>query len=66
MYRVLMLLTVLVAQAIPATAESREKDLDRWMDKDLIPHVRKQLLHHPRFKDHWEAVGVPYPPPEPC
>ena len=49
-YRILMLLTVLVAQAIPATAESREKDLDRWMDQDLIPHVRKQLLNHPRFK----------------
>ena len=50
MYRVLMLLAVLVAQAIPATAESREKDLDRWIDKDLIPHVQKQLLNHPRFK----------------
>ena len=50
MYRVLMLLAVLVAQAIPATAESREKDLDRWMEQDLIPHVTKQLLNHPRFK----------------
>ena len=50
MYRFLMLLAVLVAQAIPATAESREKELDQWMEKDLIPHVQKQLLQHPRFK----------------
>ena len=50
MYRILMLLAVVVAQAIPATAESREKDLDRWMDRDLVPHVQKQLLNHPRFK----------------
>ena len=33
--RILMLLTVLLAQAIPATAESREKDLDRWLDSEL-------------------------------
>lgn len=48
--RFLMILAVLIAQAIPATAESREKDLDRWFDRDLIPHVRQQLLRHPRFK----------------
>ena len=50
MYRILMLLAVLVAQSIPAVAESREKDLDRWVDRDLIPYVRQQLIVHPRFK----------------
>lgn len=48
--RFLLVLVVLIAQAIPTTAESREKDLDRWVDRDLIPHVRQQLLVHPRFK----------------
>ena len=33
MRRILILLTVVVAQAIPAVAESREKDLDRWLDE---------------------------------
>lgn len=50
MKRFLLVIAVLIAQAIPTTAESREKDLDRWVDRDLIPHVRKQLLVHPRFK----------------
>ena len=50
MKRILILLAVLVAQSIPAVAESREKDLDRWVDRDLIPYVRQQLLIHPRFK----------------
>ena len=48
--RFLLMLAVLVAQAIPATAESREKDVDRWLDRELVPHVRQQLLTHPRFK----------------
>ena len=51
MRRFMILLTVLIAQSIPAVAESREKDLDRWVDRDLIPYVRQQLLVHPRFKD---------------
>lgn len=51
MRRILILLTVVVAQAIPAVAESREKDLDRWMDRDLVPYVQQQLLKHPRFRD---------------
>ena len=50
MRRFMVLLTVLVAQSIPAVAESREKDVDRWVDSDLIPYVRQQLLVHPRFK----------------
>jgi hypothetical protein len=49
--RILILLTILVAQAIPAVAQSREKNLDRWLDRDLIPYVRQQLLVHPRFKN---------------
>jgi hypothetical protein len=51
MKRLLILLTLVLAQSIPAVAESREKDLDRWVDRDLIPYVRQQLLLHPRFKD---------------
>jgi hypothetical protein len=50
MKRILILIAVLVAQSIPSVAESREKDLDRWVDRDLIPYVRQQLLVHPRFK----------------
>jgi len=48
--RLLILFTILIAQAIPAVAQSREKDLDRWVDRDLIPYVRQQLIVHPRFK----------------
>ncbi len=51
MKRILILLTLVLAQSIPAVAESREKDLDRWVDRDLIPYVRQQLILHPRFKD---------------
>ncbi len=51
MKRILILLTLVLAQSIPAVAESREKDLDRWVDRDLIPYVRQQLVLHPRFKD---------------
>lgn len=50
MRRLMILLIVLIAQSIPAVAESREKDVDRWVDRDLIPYVRQQLLVHPRFK----------------
>lgn len=49
--RILILLTILVAQSIPAVAQSREKNLDRWLDQDLVPYVRQQLLVHPRFKN---------------
>ena len=51
MKRLLIVLAILVAQSIPAVAESREKDLDRWVDRDLIPYVRQQLLVHPRFRN---------------
>lgn len=51
MRRIFLLLTVLVAQAIPSVAESREKDLDRWVERDLVPYVRQQLVVHPRFRN---------------
>ena len=51
MKRILILLTLVLAQSIPAVAESREKDLDRWVDRNLIPYVRQQLVIHPRFKN---------------
>lgn len=51
MKHILLLLIVATAQAIPATAQSREKALDPWFDKELIPYVRQQLVKHPRFKD---------------
>jgi len=49
--RILIILTVLLAQSIPTTAESREKDLDRWLDRELVPYVKQQLMVHPRFKN---------------
>jgi hypothetical protein len=51
MKRILIVLALLVAQAIPTVAESREKDLDRWVDRDLIPYVQQQLILHPRFRN---------------
>ena len=51
MKRLLILLTLLIAQSIPTVAESREKDLDRWVERNLIPYVRQQLVIHPRFKN---------------
>ena len=51
MKRTLILITLLIAQSIPTVAESREKDLDRWVDRNLIPYVRQQLVIHPRFKN---------------
>lgn len=51
MKRILIVATLLIAQAIPTVAESREKDLDRWVDRGLIPYVQQQLLLHPRFNN---------------
>ncbi|MDJ0698281.1 MAG: hypothetical protein QNJ07_00385 [Woeseiaceae bacterium] len=50
MKRLLVLISILVAQAIPTTAQSKEKDLDRWVERDLAPFVQQQLIMHPRFK----------------
>ena len=46
----LTLVVVLIAQAIPATAQSRERSLDDWLEQKSIPYVRQQLSTHPRFK----------------
>ena len=51
MKRTLLVIAIIVAQGIPATAQSREKSLYRWLDRDLIPFVQQQLLVHPRFKN---------------
>ncbi|MEL7186046.1 MAG: hypothetical protein AAFN50_06375 [Pseudomonadota bacterium] len=51
MKRLLVVTLLLVAQAIPATAQSREKGLDQWLDRSLIPYVQQQLTTHPRFRD---------------
>lgn len=51
MRKLVLMLTVLVAQAIPSVAESREKDLDRWVERDLVPYVQQQLVVHPRFRN---------------
>ncbi len=50
MKRLMILTIMLVAQAIPATAQSRERGLDQWLDRSLIPYVRQQLTRHPRFR----------------
>ena len=50
MKKLMLLAAVIIAQAIPATAQSREKALDRWVDRELVPFVQQQLLVHPRFK----------------
>jgi len=49
--RILIILTLILAQSIPTTAQSREKDLDRWLDRELVPYVKQQLMVHPRFKN---------------
>lgn len=51
MTRLLAVILLIVAQAIPATAQSREKGLDQWLDRSLIPYVQQQLTVHPRFRD---------------
>jgi hypothetical protein len=49
--RILIFLTLIVAQSIPTVAESREKNLEQWLDRDLLPYVQQQLVKHPRFKN---------------
>ena len=49
--RLLIILTLFLAQSIPTTAESREKNLDQWLDRELVPYVKQQLIVHPRFKN---------------
>lgn len=40
---------LLLLLALPAAAAS-EKNLDDWVERDLIPGVREQLTEHPRFR----------------
>ncbi len=42
------LLALLLIVAFPAAAS--ERDLDRWVDDQLIGYVTEQLLTHPRFR----------------
>lgn len=49
--RIALIATLILAQSIPATALSREKDLDQWVDRELTPYVTQQLRTHPRFRD---------------
>jgi hypothetical protein len=49
--RILIILTLILAQSIPTTAQSREKALDQWLDRELVPYVKQQLKVHPRFKN---------------
>jgi hypothetical protein len=49
--RILIILTVILAQVFPTTAQSRENNLDQWLDHDLVPYVKQQLAVHPRFKN---------------
>ena len=51
MKRLLIVAVILLAQAIPTTAQSREKALDPWVDRTLIPYVQQQLTKHPRFRN---------------
>ena len=46
--RPLVVLTLLLV-ALPAAA-ARDRNLDAWIDSDVIPMLREQLVEHPRFK----------------
>ena len=46
----LLLASSLLIAASPALAAASERNLDRWLDKELIPHVRQELQSHPRFQ----------------
>ena len=49
MMRRLLILTQLLLVALPAAA-SKDRNLDEWIDGQVIPMLREQLLEHPRFK----------------
>ena len=48
--KIAIVITVLVAQSIPQTAASREVDIDKWVERDLVPYTRQQLLQQSRFR----------------
>ena len=39
-----------VLLALPVSHAATDRNLDRWLDAELIPYVREQLRAHPRFK----------------
>ena len=41
---------LLIATLLLGAAEARETTLDRWLDRELLPHMTRQLTEHPRFK----------------
>ena len=49
MIRRFPLTLLLLLLALPAAAAS-EKNLDDWIERELIPGMREQLVEHPRFK----------------
>lgn len=49
MIRRMPFVTLLLALALPAAAAS-ERNLDDWIERELIPDMRRQLVEHPRFK----------------
>ncbi|MDH3748381.1 MAG: hypothetical protein OER97_09255 [Gammaproteobacteria bacterium] len=50
MLRRVLIISFLAVQALPSPILAKEVDLDRFVDRELIPFVTQQLLTHPRFK----------------
>jgi len=48
--RLLARLTCAVLLLPALAAHGRDLDLDKWLDRELIPHVTEQLTQHPRFR----------------
>ena len=48
MRRIPVIVLALIAGS-PAFAAAAERNLDRWVENELIPHVRQELQTHPRF-----------------
>ena len=42
-------LLILLAFVLASPAMSKERNLDRWFDEDLVPYIATQLVEHPRF-----------------
>lgn len=50
MTRLLARLACAILLLSTAAAHGRDIDLDKWLDRELIPHVTEQLTQHPRFR----------------
>jgi len=48
--RNVLTICLLAVQTLPAAVIAKEVELDRFVDRELIPFVTEQLLTHPRFK----------------